>query len=269
MTTATLIRTERSRPAAVTALVASMALLATGLALSATGHGRLEVEDAVDGVMLMLFPLVGALLVRRGDHTRIGALCCAVGLLTGAGYLVGGYAEHDWAGRSVAAVLGGATFVGTIVLLMNFLPLLFPDGHLPSRRWRVVAVAGALGGAVAVLTTLFMPGPVDEDSAELGENPLGVPVLEPALELAEPISLLVFVAVALLSIASLVLRWRRATGPTRRQVALLAGGFTVLIVMFLLDSTLQDLGGAIYGVVGAVVALAAVPAAIGLALLRS
>ncbi len=225
-------------------------------------------EDAVDGMMLMLFPLVGAMLVRRGDHARIGALCCAVGLLTGAGHLVGGYGEHDWAGRSVAAILGGAAFVGTIVLLMNFLPLLFPDGHLPSRRWRVVAVVGAVGGAVAVLTALLMPGPVDEDSPGLGENPLGVTALEPALQLAEPVSLLIFAAVALLAIASLVVRWRGAAGRTRRQVAILAGGFTVLIVMFLLDSTLQDIGGAIYGVIGAVVALGAVPAAIGLALLR-
>ena len=45
-------------------------------------------------------------------------------------------------------------------------------------------------------------------------------------------------------------------------------GFAVLVGLFLLDSTLQALGGQVYGVVAAVVALGAVPVAAAIALLR-
>lgn len=248
-------------------LLAAVALV-TGLWLSMAGNDVLEVEDAVDGVMLMGFPWVGGLLLRRGLHTRIGVLCCVVGLATGLGYLMGGYAAHDWPGRSVAAVLGSATFVVTIALLLNVMPLIFPDGQLPSRRWRVVAWAGVGGAALAVLSIVMMPGAVDEDVPALGDNPLGVRPLSPALEIAELVSLVTFMAVALLGISSLVVRWRGSDATERRQVAILLGGVAVLVGLFLLDSTLQSVGGAVYGVVAAVVALGAVPGAIALALLR-
>ena len=268
MTTPTLARTERSAPTLFLPFAVSVTLCAAGIWLGAAGDDALEVEDAVDGAMLMLFPLVGGLLVRRGDHTRIGVLCSVVGVVAGLGYLVGGYSTHDWPGRSLAAVLGTGAFVVSICLLMNFLPLLFPDGHLPSRRWRPVAWAGALGAVLAVGAGLVMPGDVDEDASELGTNPLGISALEPALEIAELAGLLLFAATAVLAVASLVVRWRRSTGPARRQVAILAAGFAVLIGLFLLDSTLQSIGGAVYGVIAAVIALGAVPAAIGLSLLR-
>ena len=268
MSTTTIVPTRRSSATTRLPLPTAVAMLTAGLWLAVTGGDHLQAEDLVDGAMLMLFPLVGTLLLRDGRHRRVGAMCCAVGVTAGLGYLVGGYAEHDWVGRSLAGVLGSALFVTTIAVLMNFLPLNFPDGHLPSPRWRFVAWSAVAGVTLSVLSILLMPGRVDEDVAELGTNPLGLAALGPALELAQLVGLLVFAVAALLGLASLAVRWRRSIGPARRQVGILAAGFAVLIVLFLLDSTLQDLGGATYGVIAAVVALGAVPVAIGLALLR-
>ena len=66
----------------------------------------------------------------------------------------------------------------------------------------------------------------------------------------------------------MLLRLRRSTGAERRQIGILAAGVAVLVVMFLLDSPLQSIFGDVYGVIGAVVAISAIPVAVGIALLR-
>lgn len=249
-------------------LMVSFLMLCGGLGLSLAAPGRLEAEDAVDGLMLMLFPAIGGLLVQRGRVPRIGRLFQAAGLVAGGGFLAGGASEHAWAGRPVAGLLATVGFLATVSLLLSVAPFFFPDGELPSRRWRpavAVAVASAVG---AVLTVLLMPGPVDEDSAALGTNPLGVEALEPALEVLELVTFVGFAGTALLGVLSMLLRLRRADARTRRQIAILGAGVAVLVGLFLLDSTLQALGGQTYGVVAAVVALGAVPVATAVALLR-
>ena len=247
--------------------VATTMLLA-GLVLAIAGGERLDLEDAVDGIMLMLFPVVGGLLLLHGKSVRLAGVMNAIGLLAGLGYLLGGWSEHDVAGREIAGVLASAIFGLTLVLLMNLMPLLFPDGELPSARWRPVAAAAIGFGVVGFLSTVLMPGPVDEDTASLGQNPLGVSSLEGILDIAQMASLGAFVLLALAAVASLVVRWRRAAGPVRRQVRILAIGVAVLVGLFVADSTLQDIGGATYGVLAAIVALGAVPVAVAVALLR-
>lgn len=249
--------------------VASGALVALGVVLALTAGGpQLELEDVVDGGMFILFPVVGGALLRAGRARRLAYVFCAIGLVAGLALFCGGLADHAWPGRALAGLLGTVGFLLSLSLLMNVLPLLFPDGRLPSRRWRVVAWAA--GGSAALVTTgtLLTPGPVDEDSPELGTNPLGVPALDGATELALTVGFVGFAGCILLALASLAVRWWTGPPQVRRQVRVLATGVTVLVGMFLLDSPLQAVFGPVYGVVAAVVALGAVPAASWWALLR-
>lgn len=271
MTTLTSDPPRRTVPpvAAYAPALASGALVAAGVALSLTAAGaQLQLEDAVDGAMFVLFPVVGGALLRTGEARRLAYVFCAVGLVAGLAMFCGGLAEHAVPGRAVAALLGTVGFLLTLSLLMNVLPLLFPDGRLPSRRWRVVA--GAAGAAAFLVTsgTLLAPGPVDEDSAELGTNPLGVAALDGVTDLALSIGFVGFAGCSILSLASLAVRWWHAPPAVRRQLRVLATGVGVLVAMFLLDSTLQGILGPVYGVLGAVVALGAVPLASWWALLR-
>jgi len=112
-----------------------------------------------------------------------------------------------------------------------FLMLLFPDGHLPSRRWRPFAWATAAWVTVFTVAAAGMtapPGPEDL----LGFNgPRGFESGPWAI--AVRVSFLGSVVVALASAFSLTLRLRRARGREREQLKwfVYAGSLLVLAVV--------------------------------------
>jgi hypothetical protein len=59
--------------------------------------------------------------------------------------------------------------------------LVFPDGHLRSRRWRLPAGALGLGVALTVVGDALMPGPM---RLTPGTNPFGLPGLTQVLDAA-------------------------------------------------------------------------------------
>ena len=54
-----------------------------------------------------------------------------------------------------------------------FLILLFPDGQLPSRRWRIVTWAAIFGAALVTPGTAFMPDYLNITHPYV-DNPFGV-----------------------------------------------------------------------------------------------
>src|SRR3989442_12818752 len=47
--------------------------------------------------------------------------------------------------------------VPAVAVVALFLPLLFPDGHLPSPRWQPAAIVAGAGGGVAAVVTMAAP----------------------------------------------------------------------------------------------------------------
>ena len=102
--------------------------------------------------MVTLFPLVGALLIQRQPRNRIGWMLIAIGASWALTSVADMYAA--WAlvlhpgslpGGEVVVALNSALWLPPILLMGVYLILLFPDGHLPSPRWRILA-----WGALAV-----------------------------------------------------------------------------------------------------------------------
>jgi hypothetical protein len=93
----------------------------------------------------LVFPLVGALIASRRPNNTIGWLFLTVGLLwTLSGmldyYSVYGVAQPNVVPFSVlVAGINTWLWVSSVGLLGTYLILLFPDGRLPSRRWRPLA----------------------------------------------------------------------------------------------------------------------------------
>jgi hypothetical protein len=144
------------------------------------------------------------------------------------------------------------------VALIGFLLLLFPDGRLPSPRWR--PVAWLLGGTTAVLTLtgFLLPGVV-QDTVYV--NPLGIEALEPFDQGIPGMALVVtLVSCILASAVSVLLRYRRAVGSERLQLKwLMAAGLVAALAYALLfvweDFNIQ-------------LVWAAIPVAIGLSMHR-
>jgi MFS family permease len=113
-------------------------------------------------VLSLAFPTVGALIASRLPTNPVGWLFCGFGLLRAVQRFAGSYADYALlenlafpGGRYVAWFSTCAWLAG--LALGVFLMLLFPDGRLPSRRWRIVAWAAIFGAALDVIGFGFMP----------------------------------------------------------------------------------------------------------------
>jgi hypothetical protein len=154
-------------------------------------------------------------------------------------------------------------------LVLTFLLLLFPDGRLPSRRWRPVAWVAAVDIAVLCIWAAFAPRPF-EGPPGMPQNPWGIESAAEVFRLIQPIAFALWLAVACLSLASLVVRFRRSRGEQRQQLkwftyaALLAVGSWSFLTVTGLDQRLSGSLLLVYSVFG----LWLIPAAIGIAILR-
>ena len=152
-----------------------------------TATGAFADVEVLANVPLSLgFGLVGALIVLRRPDNRLGRLY--LGSATAMALVLFMY-EYAAQGLTTApGSLPGATaaaWVSSWIWALGFAPLftlgllLYPDGRLPSPRWRWVAVVEVLTIGVLVATGALMPGPFLNHPA--ADNPLGVDGAGPVL----------------------------------------------------------------------------------------
>ena len=129
------------------------------------------------------------------------------------------YAEYALAkglpGAGVGLALSEPTWV-PFIGISGFLLLLFPDGHLPSPRWRWFAWTCAVGLVVLSLAVLFGPGTFGDIGHPEIENPLGLHALDALggwIYIVTIFAPLVVVGGAV----AIIRRLRRATDPIERQ----------------------------------------------------
>jgi hypothetical protein len=197
-------------------------------------------------LVVLAFPLVGLGILVRQPRNRIGWLLEGVGLAWTLPGLLDAYAHYGLViapgsvpGPDVAAALNEGGWSLGILMMGVFLILPFPDGHLLTPRWRVVAwLAGA--AAIVVPTVIALaPGTLEEAPVAGLVNPLSAGPLEPAV-LALSVVALPLVPVCLVASAvSLVLRFRRSSGVQREQIKWLAtaGGLVAVLFAVTLTST--------------------------------
>ena len=117
----------------------------------------------------LAFPLVGALIASRRPHNPIGWICLAVGLFWMLNIMSGGYGIYGLLASpgSVpfpAAIGSQGEWMGpaTVGLLGTYLILLFPDGRLPSARWRSLAWLSGTVLALGTVANALAPGPLPD-----------------------------------------------------------------------------------------------------------
>ena len=238
-----------------------------------TSLGDLPVVLAMAGLAA-----VGMIVSRAQPGNPVGWILSAIAILFPLALTVEGYVEYSPDAASlpaaqVAAWINSWSFAALLILVAVFVPLLFPDGRLLSRRWGVVAWLGAGAIALAVVGIGLRPGPLESVPIE---NPLGVPALADALELARSAALLLAILATLASAASIFVRLGRARGSERQQLKWFAYAGSVMLGAFVVAGitvAFEAKGGVYYvGLAGFLTGLFAltvlVPIAIGFAILR-
>lgn len=188
-------------------------------------------------------PIVGALVASRRPENAVGWLCLAIGTAIAASGLSTQYGIYSlstspgslpW-GPEVAW-FGNWSWILYVVPIGVFLVLLFPDGHVPSRGWRVVLWAGGLSMAAGGLAEALNPGPLDIASNGV-KNPFGVDnaqSLFAVLDATTAILPLCFLAAG----ASMVVRFRRSRGEERQQLKWFVYAAVMLAAVFAVEMTI-------------------------------
>jgi hypothetical protein len=244
------------------------------------------VVENVTGVMLGVgfgaFAVVGALLVIRRPTNAVGWILSAVGLMVSTIFGAGsGYATYVMATRGrpdALAVLGAwaanCLWFVMLALALIYLPLLFPDGRLLSRRWLSAAVLGGIGTLGFVIPGALVDTiPVNQVPGRGIANPIGIEGLGQLEDL--PIFGAVeglFLVAAFGAVVSVVVRFRRSRGVERQQMKWFAYAIVVLIGGSVLTGGIADvtgvgwLGGSSF--VLSLIGLMCLPIAVGIAILR-
>jgi hypothetical protein len=252
-------------------------LAGAGLLLRVLNDPAVEVADELAArIGWGAFPTVGAVIVARQPHNRIGWLCCAIGLLLGPAFFGQDYAWYALI-HEPGAVPGGWAMAwlgqwpwSIAVGLLWFLLLLFPNGRLVSPRWRPVAWAQAGNIAVLCVWAAFAPRPLEAIGLEHLTNPLGLQQAEAAFTLLIGIAFPIGALLAVLSVASMVVRFRRARGVERQQLKWFtyAAVLVTLVWLVFFAAGLDRLLPPLLVFIASDIWLAGIPAAIGIAVLR-
>ncbi len=198
-----------------------------------------HVSRAADMVAVLGFGAIGLAVALRRPANPIGWLWLAGAAANAVSLAARGYAVHTLfadpgslpAGRW-AAWLENWLWVPGFVLPVMFVLLLFPDGHLPGRRWRPV-----LWAAVAVSVGSWSGAALSSGRLEdfpTVRNPLGLAASDPLAVLTLLLPVVVVVAVA-----GLVTRYRHGDSERRQQIKWVAYAATTFAAGFAVATVLQ------------------------------
>jgi hypothetical protein len=246
MATQVVPATRRAPRPAATRLAWALCLLSVTLALAAVALAFVNGENLAElvaahqaiGILdALVLSVVGALIAARDRRHLLAWLLLVDSLLLAVFNVSAQYAplalgltsrQLSLPGGDLASWLASWTNVPGIVIGVVFLVLLFPDGHLPSRRWWPLGAAGVL---ITVVPSLVLA---------VGCWPLrGPALLTQEGEVPPLVGRMFWIAFAgslvlgAISVVALVLRFRRAGAVERQQIKWFAYGAVLSIPLSL------------------------------------
>jgi hypothetical protein len=223
-------------------------------------------------VTVLTFSTMGAVIVSRQPGNLIGWIFCAIGFIGGVRLLSTEYAAYSLVAES--GLLPGGEALAWIaswlwvpdVGLYLCLALLFPDGRLPSARWRPFARFIGVVVTTGTVAVALSPGPIR--GLELIENPLGLEGVSNAAVLTEAL----LYSLGLVAAASVLVRLRRSRGVERQQIKWFAYAGVLLAISTIITYVLSEATSLLWlgwvAFVPAMVGIAGLPVAVGIAILR-
>ena len=230
---------------ALARLVLAIADLASSDSSSAPGvpGGGVPVA-AFQAVVLIALATIGGVLSSRAPRNAIGWILSVIPLFLGV-VILGSHAY--WAvmlGESgttqtaeLIAWVSSWTWVPALIPTVTFFPLLFPTGRPLTARWRPMLWLSGLTVVALMASEAFRPGRLAEYPVD---NPFPAEGISTATNIPGSV-LMVFTAVV--SVASIVVRFRRSVGEERQQIKWVATGAVMFVLTFIVSATTQDIVG--------------------------
>ncbi len=255
--------------------VGLIALLAAGLLLTVT--------VPLTALYFLSYGCIGAVVALRRPRNPIGWLLIA----TAFGFI--------WTSTpplsDIAAVQAGTASLGvslgmwlsgwaSVAWFLSFFALMvvFPNGRLPDGRWGVASRILLAIGAVLIVLTAASPSFTltvgDGVQSVTVANPFAILpdlALWPPLSVANDVGSLLLVALLVVGVVSIIVRYRRSTGILRLQLRWLVAALTFLVVAILVGFVSIALFADVVHGLGwtfALIAFPTVPIAVGVAVLR-
>jgi signal transduction histidine kinase len=189
-----------------------------------------------------VFAVVGWAIVTRLPRNTIGWLLLAIPLVTAFGFAVGDYATAAFVPRRGALPFGRAAAWADrwviVVVLSLFIPmfLLFPDGRIPSRRWRLALWLTVAAPTITAISFALTPGRMTGSFSNLEHvtvvNPLGIEALRRPLDVLTKVGGFATLLGAILAGIAIVVRFRSSSGEVRQQIKWLAFVGVAFLVEF-------------------------------------
>jgi hypothetical protein len=262
-----------------TAAIVAWTLFAISTVLGLGGTAMRVAVDGVDGwhfvsndglaaSVFLASGVVGALVASRLPSNPIGWILVGLVVSLGLSGAADGYvvlsADHERLERFApwAAWYSAKVFLALFAAFFLVL-LLFPDGRLPTHRWRVVLWAGVAGLIVVAVSVLFQPGPLDEYPRF--DNPVGI---DTAVVTWSMVGFPLFLGALVAAAVSLIVRFRRARGVERQQLTLLVAAGILTATCFLGSFFAMTFASEDLGIAITLIGMLAIPIAIGVAMLR-
>jgi hypothetical protein len=257
----------------VTAGLTVTSLIIVTRPVSGPVPGRPTLVEALATLTVVLaYATMGALLIHRRPGNPVGWLLSAVGICVSVSILASAYAglalvvqPGSWPAGAFAAWLNRVSGVLAVLLAGPILILVFPDGRLPSPRWRPAALVLGIGAVLGILNLALAPGAFPDFRVA---NPFGLDAIGP---IGQPLDALVnalLVVGTVGALLSVVARFRRADPIQRQQLkwfGYVAAVVAVALIFSLIlgDSSIADAAFNVF-----VLSLSGLPIAVGVAVLR-
>ena len=269
------------RASRVAHLLAAIALgldaLAVLLLLPQAGTDELTRMDSstFGGYVLgVAFPVVGWLIATRRPGNAIGWIFMGIGLSQALDTFAGQYgvvglvvAPGSLPAADVASWIAVWSWAPGFVLLLTAAVLRFPDGRLPTERWRPVEILAGVALLLLVVPIAVVSWPYRGATLlAMSHGSSSDPVVSMAMTL-ELLGLIVLAVAGVGSIVGLGVRFRRSRGIERAQLKWFVAGGTVEVVALLGSAFLPTQGGPLDYLVTLVVS-PLVPIAATIAILR-
>jgi hypothetical protein len=271
----------------MTSRTTAWCVLGFALVSTAVGEGLSAAEGfGVDwfGIAMLSFAIVGSLVVSRHPGNGVGWVMVGIGLLLGISEAIGAYAVYalrvspgSLPAPEIALGLDAPMWVPAIGLPGTFLILLFPDGRLPSARWRGWAWFTAVAMIVAYLVIFIQPYEFADAGFPGISNPFGIEAIPESVHGALLTTLLLIpIAIGGCAVA-LIKRFRRSQGRTRLQLKWLAAsgaivaaiyGVSMVVSMSFMLTGREDPGWLLWLQNGAILPFFLIPVSIGIAILK-